>query len=71
MDSPQPDTTPRVLLSIEAAAERLSIGRTTMYALVKSGQIKTVRVGRRRLVPTDELTAYINRIATDEDNSTA
>jgi excisionase family DNA binding protein len=53
---------PRALLSVEQAAEQLSIGRTTMYALVKSGQIKSVRVGRRRLIPAPELPAFVQRI---------
>jgi excisionase family DNA binding protein len=55
-------TAPRVLLTVEAAAEQLSIGRTTMYALIKDGQITTVRVGRLRRIPADALTAYTARL---------
>lgn len=57
-----PPTPPRVLLTVEAAAERLSIGRTTMYALIKNGQITSVRVGHLRRVPADALTAYAARL---------
>jgi excisionase family DNA binding protein len=39
----------RVLLTVEAAAKQLSIGRTTMYALIKAGHIATVRIGQLRL----------------------
>lgn len=55
-------TTTRVLLTVEAAADRLSVGRTTMYALIKAGHITTVRVGRLRRVPADALTAYTRRL---------
>jgi excisionase family DNA binding protein len=57
-----PSTPPRVLLTVEAAAERLSIGRSTMYALIKNGEITTVRVGHLRRVPADALTAYTARL---------
>jgi excisionase family DNA binding protein len=46
------------LLTVKEAALRLSIGRTTMYALLKDGQIASVRIGRLRRIPAEELTAY-------------
>ncbi|RZQ64372.1 helix-turn-helix domain-containing protein [Amycolatopsis suaedae] len=60
---------PRELLTVEAAARRLSIGRTTMYALIKTGQILTVRVGRLRRVPADALTAYVRQLAHTQHTS--
>lgn len=57
------DETPRVLLTVEDAARRLSLGRTTMYALIKDGQIRTVRIGQLRRVPADALTAYVAQLA--------
>jgi excisionase family DNA binding protein len=42
------------LLKVEEAAARLRIGRTTLYALIRTGDIPSVRIGRlRRLRPTD------------------
>ncbi|MGH3432398.1 MAG: helix-turn-helix domain-containing protein, partial [Thermocrispum sp.] len=40
---PSDDTArpPRVLLTVEDAAQRLSIGRTTMYALIRDGHVRT------------------------------
>lgn len=49
---------PRVLLSVEQAAERLSIGRTTVYRLIKTGELQSVRVGRLRRIPADALDDY-------------
>jgi excisionase family DNA binding protein len=54
------------LLTVEAAATRLSIGRTTMYALLKTGAITSIRVGRLRRVPADALTAYTTRLITEQ-----
>lgn len=51
---------PRVLLTVEAAAERLSISRTTMFTLIKAGAIESVKVGRLRRIPAEAITAYIN-----------
>jgi excisionase family DNA binding protein len=55
------------LLTVEAAAQRLSIGRTTMYALLKNGQINSVRIGRLRRIPADALTAYTDRLAAEQN----
>ena len=50
---------PADLLSVEEAARRLRIGRTTMYGLISAGEIETVTIGRRRLVPPECVTAYV------------
>lgn len=54
----------RRLLTVEEAAEALSIGRTTMYALIKAGHIATVRLGKLRRVPASALSAYVSQLAT-------
>lgn len=46
-----------VLISIEKAAEALSIGRTKTYQLIDEGKLGTVTIGRRRLVRMDSLHA--------------
>jgi excisionase family DNA binding protein len=46
---------PPELLSIPAAAERLSIGRTALYDAIGRGEVRSVKVGRRRLVPFEAL----------------
>ena len=37
--------------SIEEAAEAVGVGRTTMCALVRTGVVESVKIGRRRIVP--------------------
>lgn len=54
--------TPRVMLTAEQAAEALGIGRTTIYALIKSGDLESVRIGRLRRIPADAINAYTARL---------
>jgi excisionase family DNA binding protein len=58
-DNAAPPATERDLLTVEEAALRLSISRTTMYALLKDGQLDSVRIGRLRRITAGALTAYI------------
>jgi excisionase family DNA binding protein len=51
-----------LVLTIEEAAERLCIGRTLMYSLVKAGAVESVRIGRLRRVPADALDAFLRRL---------
>jgi excisionase family DNA binding protein len=54
-----PSISTPVLLTVEEAAERLGIGRTTMYALVSNGAIESVTIGRLRRIPPECLDAYV------------
>ncbi|RIK08052.1 MAG: transcriptional regulator [Acidobacteria bacterium] len=48
------------MVDVDEAARRLGLGRTKLYDLIGSGALRTVTVGRRRLVPVaalDELVA--------------
>ncbi|MER6431337.1 helix-turn-helix domain-containing protein [Streptomyces sp900105245] len=53
-----------VLLTVEEAARRLRIGRTTCYALIRTGELESVPVGRLRRVPADAPAAYVTRLRT-------
>ncbi|WP_405413637.1 helix-turn-helix domain-containing protein [Streptomyces rubiginosohelvolus] len=50
---------PLVALTVEEAARRLGVGRTTMYALIASGEIGSVLIGRLRRVPVEALATYL------------
>lgn len=43
------------LLSVDQAAARLGIGRSALYAEIASGRLRSVKVGRRRLVPASAI----------------
>jgi excisionase family DNA binding protein len=46
-------------LSIEEAAELLGIGRSSAYEAARNGQLPTIRLGRRLLVPRPKLEAML------------
>jgi len=50
-------TTPneRKLLSVVEAAAALSLSQRYVAMLVRAGRIRSVRVGRRRLIPVGEI----------------
>lgn len=51
------------MLTVEQAAARLAVGRTTMFALLKAGDILSVRIGRLRRIPTHALDAFAAQLA--------
>lgn len=45
---------------IPDACRRLGIGRSSLYELIKSGEIRTIKIGSRALVPEAELQKVID-----------
>ena len=48
-----------LLISVADAAKQLGVSRGLLYELVNSGEITSVRIGRRRLVSRQALTDFI------------
>ena len=49
------------VLNVDEAAELLGIGRSKAYELVRTGALKSITLGRRRLIPlvaVDELLGF-------------
>ncbi len=53
-----------LLLTPEEAATVLRIGRTTIYALMKVGELRPVRIGRSCRLPRTELERYVRSLET-------
>jgi len=49
------DAGPEQLLSIDRAAVLAGVGRTSIYAAIGAGRLRSVKVGRRRLVPASAI----------------
>lgn len=60
--SAQTDMTPRLAYPIPEAAHLLGISPRGVYRLIETAELRTVTLGRRRLVPAEELA----RITTPE-----
>ena len=52
------------LLSIKQACRILGLSRTSIYALLASGKLRSVTVGRRRFVPSDAIDEFIAALPT-------
>ncbi len=50
------------LHNIERAQERLGVGRSKIFQLIASGELRSVRVGRRRLIPEQAIVDFITRL---------
>ena len=50
-----------IVLTVPEAAQLLRIGKNRTYELVASGEIRCVKVGRKRLVPVRELLDWLER----------
>lgn len=61
----------QLLYTVEDAARRYDIGRTQMYALIGSGEVASVRIGRLRRVPAQALEEYVRRLAERQNASPA
>lgn len=44
---------------VNTAAARLGIGRVKLYELINSGEIKSFRIGAKRLIPESELQRFV------------
>lgn len=59
-------TSPDLVLTIEEAAKVLRIGRTKMCALLASGEVESVCIGRLRRVPVWCLRSYVAGLLTSD-----
>lgn len=49
-----------LLLCVEDLMPLLSIGRNTAYCLVRTGQIRSIRIGRKYRIPREAVSEYIS-----------
>jgi excisionase family DNA binding protein len=50
----------RLAVSVEEAAAMLSVGRTTLYAAISTGELPSLKIGRRRLIRIQTLESWID-----------
>jgi excisionase family DNA binding protein len=49
----------RVLLRPEEVATALGIGRTAVFELIRTGELRSVKIGKSRRIPTDAVHEYV------------
>lgn len=59
---------PDRLNCIEETQNKLgNLGRTRLFGLLSSGELKSVKIGRRRFIPDSAIAAYIQRLKNQAD----
>lgn len=58
------EDTIRLVLSVEEARKQLGLSRGLMYEAVRTGQIPSVRIGRRILIPRAALERLLEECST-------
>jgi excisionase family DNA binding protein len=52
----------QLLLTAEQAAEMLNIGRCKVYDLLRTGELESVKIGRLRRIPVDNVHRFAARL---------
>jgi excisionase family DNA binding protein len=52
---------------IEDLPAIIPIGRTRIFALIKSGELESVKVGRSRLIPADAVERFLDRLRAEQN----
>ena len=65
-DASTPSTVGLVLLRPEQAAEALSIGRTAVFSLIRSGRLRSVKVGGLRRIPASALAEFVRQLEEEQ-----
>lgn len=60
------DAIPR-LLTIREAYTTLRISKWALYQLIRSRQLRTIKIGRRRVVPVTAIEALVRRLQSEEE----
>jgi excisionase family DNA binding protein len=59
--SAQTTSSSRLAYGIDGAADALDISRSRFYELIAAGEIAACKVGKRTIIPTTELAAFLDR----------
>jgi excisionase family DNA binding protein len=60
------EAVPKLLLTPEEAADALGVGRTTVYELLRTGAITSVRIGSSRRIPTSSVQEYVRGLTSQQ-----
>ncbi len=58
----QPVPASKLLLRVEDVAEMLNLGRSKLYTYILSGELRSVKIGRRRLIPQEAVPEFVRAL---------
>ncbi len=56
----------RLAYNIEDACEVIGVSRTTLYDLMAAGELTSIKIRRRRLIPASVVVAYLERLIAEQ-----
>jgi excisionase family DNA binding protein len=59
--NPRPLASDPLVLEVRDVAQRLHLSRSFVYALIAAGELPSIRLGRRVLVPAARLDEFVNQ----------
>ncbi|MDT0307025.1 helix-turn-helix domain-containing protein [Streptomyces sp. DSM 44917] len=59
--------TPHEALTVPEVMAALRLSRSKVYDLIRSGQLRSLTIGRARRIPADEIPAFIRRQIEEND----
>lgn len=61
----------RILYPAHEVAEQLGVGMTTAKELIRSGKLRSIKIGRARRVPADALQEYVQQLDAEQNGESA
>jgi len=58
---------PRVCLTLDDTCVAIGLGRDTVRQLIISGELASIRIGRRRVVPLASINKFVARLESDAE----
>jgi excisionase family DNA binding protein len=65
------DPTPKALYRIPEAMRLLSLSRSVIYELIRSGRLRAVKEGRTRLIPQSAIIEYVALLEAENQKGVA
>lgn len=55
----------RLVMTPEEAAEALGVGKSTIYDLMRANRLRSVKIGRRRLIPITACREFLDALPSE------
>lgn len=52
----------KLLLRVEEVAELLDVGRTRVYQLIRCGELRSIKIGGSRRIPSTAVQHYLDQL---------
>ncbi len=61
-------TPPRLLLDVTEVAQILGLGRSHVYSYVMRGELRSLKLGRRRKITVESVREFIQRLQAEAES---